>query len=449
MPDQEQNQQEESSFPSMPPPETPNVPPAQVQDQSSVAPTTGDEQQPVESRPEGNRGRPNDRRYRQQRGRQQQGRRNEGQRTEGRRDEVAPPEIQPEEIPTTSERREETPRRETQRREAPRREGQRNEGPRQESSRPQPHGAKEVSIVVPFLNEEQSLRELYEKIRNGLSRVRNYEIIFVDDGSTDGSARVVTDLRQRDRRIKLIRFRRNFGKSAALSVGFAEAEGTYVITMDADLQDDPAEIPNLLNELKKGYDLVSGWKKKRRDPITKTIPSRFFNFVTRMMTGIKLHDFNCGLKGYRNEVVKEVKVYGELHRYIPVLAHWLGFKIGEIPVLHHPRRHGKTKFGMGRFWKGFLDLVTVLFTTRYLQKPLHLFGFWGVVFFLAGLGIDLYLVFLKFTEGMVLSNRPLFVGGILLIIVGVQFISIGLIGEMISKMRQSDNKEYSVREILK
>ncbi|HTK82422.1 MAG TPA: glycosyltransferase family 2 protein [Bacteroidota bacterium] len=310
-------------------------------------------------------------------------------------------------------------------------------------------GGLEISIVIPLYNEEQSLRELHEKIRNALHRFNRYEIIFVDDGSTDGSFRVLQELRQRDRRVKIIRFRRNFGKSAALSVGFAQAEGSFVITMDADLQDDPNEIPSLVNELKKGTDLVSGWKKKRRDPISKTIPSKFFNFVTSVMTGIRLHDFNCGLKGYKKDVVKEVRIYGELHRYIPVLAHWLGFKVGEIPVQHHARKYGKTKFGFGRFWKGFLDLLTVLFTTRYLQRPLHLFGFWGIVFLLAGTAIDGYLVFLKFVEGFSLSNRPLFTAGILLIIVGVQFISIGLIGEMISKTRSTSEKEYSIREVWK
>jgi glycosyltransferase involved in cell wall biosynthesis len=325
--------------------------------------------------------------------------------------------------------------------------------PQQQGQRPEQHqqrqGGTEVSIVVPLYNEEQSLRELYEKIKNGLNRISRYEIIFVDDGSTDSSFRVLEGLRQRDRRVKIVRFRRNFGKSAALSVGFSYAEGQFVITMDADLQDDPDEIPNLLNELKKGLDLVSGWKKKRRDPISKTIPSRFFNFITSVMTGIRLHDFNCGLKGYRKEVVKEIKIYGELHRYIPVLAHGLGFKIGEIQVQHHPRKYGKTKFGIGRFWKGFLDLLTVLFTTRYLQRPLHLFGFWGLAFFLAGVAVDGYLVYLKFFEGMSLSNRPLFTGGILLIIVGIQFVSIGLIGEIISKTRPTVDKEYSIREVWK
>ncbi|HUL43440.1 MAG TPA: glycosyltransferase family 2 protein [Bacteroidota bacterium] len=328
---------------------------------------------------------------------------------------------------------------------------QRNQGFRHEGQQQQQQrdGKKEISVVIPLLNEEQSLPELYDKLRSALNRFGRFELIFVDDGSTDGSHRVLQDLRRRDRRVKIIRFRRNYGKSAALSVGFANATGDIVITMDADLQDDPAEIPNLISEIKKGYDLVSGWKKKRRDPITKTIPSRFFNFVTSVMTGIKLHDFNCGLKAYRKEVTKDVKIYGELHRYIPVLAQWAGYKIGEIPVQHHARKFGKTKFGLGRFWKGFLDLLTVIFTTRYMQRPLHLFGFWGIVFFLAGFAIDLYLAILKFADGMSLSNRPLFLGGILLIIVGIQFISVGLIGELVTKTRPTDEKEYSIREIWK
>ncbi len=325
----------------------------------------------------------------------------------------------------------------------------RHQGHRPQESQQHRGGPNELSVVIPVFNEEQSLRELYENIRSALSRIGRYEILFVDDGSTDGSVRVMQELRGRDRRVKIIRFRRNFGKSAALSVGFANAGGDIIVTMDADLQDDPDEIPGLVNEIKKGFDLVSGWKKKRRDPISKTIPSRFFNFVTSLITGIRIHDFNCGLKAYRKEVAKEVRIYGELHRYIPVLAHGLGYKIGEVPVRHHPRKYGRTKFGAGRFWKGFLDLVTVLFTTRYMQRPLHLFGFWGLVFFLAGLGIDLYLAYLKYFHGMSLTNRPLFAGGILLIIVGIQFVSIGLMGELITKTRSQPEREYSIREIWK
>ncbi|MBI3193628.1 MAG: glycosyltransferase family 2 protein [Ignavibacteriae bacterium] len=317
-----------------------------------------------------------------------------------------------------------------------------------QDERQQHGGQTELSVIIPLLNEEQSLRELYNKLRDALSR-GGYEIIFVDDGSTDGSLRVLHELRNRDRRVKIIRFRRNFGKSAALAAGFKHAKGDYVVTMDSDLQDDPAEIPNLINELKKGFDLVSGWKRKRKDPISKTIPSKFFNFVTSLMTNIKLHDFNCGLKAYRKEVVKSVKVYGELHRYIPVLAHWQGFKVGEIQVKHSPRKYGKTKFGMGRFWKGFLDLLTVLFTTRYIQRPLHLFGFWGSVSSLAGFLTCLYLVFEWFAGRTALSNRPLFLAGVMMIIVGVQFISLGLLGEMIAKTRLEGDDEYSISEFWK
>lgn len=303
-------------------------------------------------------------------------------------------------------------------------------------------------MVIPLYNEEQSLQELHQQLRNTLHRLNpRYEIIFVDDGSTDKSFDVLREIKRRDHRIKIVRFRRNYGKSAALSVGFEKAQGNFVITMDADLQDDPSEIPALVRKLKDGLDLVSGWKKVRRDPISKTIPSRFFNFVTRIMTGIPLHDFNCGLKAYKKDVVKTVKVYGELHRYVPVLAHWEGFSVGEMPVQHRARKYGKTKFGMGRFWKGFLDLVTVLFTTRYFRRPLHLFGFWGTMASLAGLVIVGWLVVEWFMGQTALSNRPLFLGGILLIIVGIQIISIGLLGEMITKSRHSE-EQYAVRDYI-
>ncbi len=307
----------------------------------------------------------------------------------------------------------------------------------------------DLTVVIPLYNEEDSLKELHQQLRTGLSRVTNkYEVIFIDDGSTDKSFDVLRGLKRLDNRMKIIRFRRNYGKSAALSVGFENAQGNIVITMDADLQDDPAEIPSLVKRINEGFDLVSGWKKVRRDPITKTIPSRFFNFVTSMMTGIKIHDFNCGFKAYKKEVVKTVKVYGELHRYVPVLAHWEGFKIGEMVVNHRPRKFGKTKFGIGRFWKGFLDLVTVLFTTRYFRRPLHLFGFWGIVAAVVGLGIDGWLTAEWFMGQTSLSNRPLFLGGVLLIIVGIQFISIGLLGEMISKSKQTE-EEYAIRDFIR
>jgi glycosyltransferase involved in cell wall biosynthesis len=306
-----------------------------------------------------------------------------------------------------------------------------------------------VSVVIPLLNEEESLPELAAQLKKVLAVAakEKYEVIFIDDGSTDGSFQVIRDLHRKDSRFHAIRFRRNYGKSAALAVGFAEAKGEVVITMDADLQDDPAEIPHLIDKLREGYDLVSGWKKKRHDPFHKTIPSRFFNFVTSKASGIKLHDFNCGLKGYRKEVVKTLQVYGEMHRYLPALAHWDGFRVTEIPVTHHARRFGKSKFGFSRFFKGFLDLLTVLFTTRYVKRPLHLFGTAGTLLSLVGFGTDLYLT-IEWAMGKTsLSNRPLALFGVALIIVGVQLICFGLIGELLVKNFQK-NVEYSVRERL-
>jgi glycosyltransferase involved in cell wall biosynthesis len=302
-----------------------------------------------------------------------------------------------------------------------------------------------ISIVVPLLNEKDSLQELTDGVTKQLAILeKESEILFIDDGSTDGSFEKLIELKKAYQNIKIIRLRRNFGKSAALFEGFQRAKGKYVITMDADLQDDPAEIPNLISELKNGYDLVSGWKKKRHDPITKTMPSKFFNGTTRFLTGIKIHDFNCGLKGYRSEVIKSIPVYGEFHRYLPVLAHWQGFRVGEIEVVHHPRKHGKTKFGVRRFFSGFFDLLTVLFLTRYRQKPMHLFGFLGLACFLIGFIILTYLSLLWFS-GHPIGNRPLLSLGILMVIVGVQSFSLGLIGDMVTNTQQQVN-ESAVRE---
>jgi glycosyltransferase involved in cell wall biosynthesis len=304
-----------------------------------------------------------------------------------------------------------------------------------------------ISIIIPLLNEEDSLLELYDKIIYVLSTEKiSYEIIFIDDGSTDNSLNILKNLHSKNKKIKIYSFQKNYGKSAALSQGFKKASGDIVITMDADLQDDPNEIPKLLDKINKGHDLVSGWKKKRNDPISKTIPSKFFNFVTSKLTGIKIHDFNCGLKAYRKKVIKDIPVYGELHRYLPVLAHWRGYKVGELTVLHHKRKYGKTKFGVRRFLSGFFDLFTVLFLTRYRQKPLHLFGFFGLLSFIAGFGISLYLTVLWF-QGFGIGNRPLLFLGVLLIIVGMQSFSIGLIGEMITNSKDEDDI-YSVKEIV-
>ncbi len=306
-----------------------------------------------------------------------------------------------------------------------------------------------VSVVVPLYNEEESLRELLGQIEAVTKQMgKSYEVIFVDDGSSDGSFEVLKELHARNKRVKVIRFRRNFGKSAAVSVGFKEASGEFVITMDADLQDDPKEIPGLIEAMGDSYDLVSGWKKKRFDPLSKTLPSRFFNYVTGKMTGIPIHDFNCGLKAYRSVVVKSLNIHGELHRFIPALAHWAGYRVTEKVVQHHPRKYGKTKFGISRFFNGFLDLLTVLFTTRYLRRPLHLFGVWGIVSFFLGAIIDFYLIVERILGLTALSERPLFVVGFFLIVIGVQFVSIGLLGEMITR-QERDEEVYSIRDALK
>jgi glycosyltransferase involved in cell wall biosynthesis len=307
-----------------------------------------------------------------------------------------------------------------------------------------------VSIVIPLLNEEESLRELFLHIRETMRRInKRYEVIFVDDGSIDNSFKVLAILHaEHPDNIKVIRFRRNFGKSAALSAGFKEAEGDFVITMDADLQDDPQEIPLLIEALGDSYDLVSGWKKKRHDSAIFTLPSRIANAITSKLTGLRIHDLNCGLKVYRNEVVKELKIYGDLYRYIPILVHQAGFRVGEKVVQHHPRKFGHSKYTVGKFYRGFLDLLTILFTAKYIRRPLHLFGIWGLISFFIGAAIDGYLS-IEWLMGLTsLSNRPLFMVGFLFIIIGVQFVSLGLLGEMISRHERNE-ETYSIREILK
>ncbi len=303
----------------------------------------------------------------------------------------------------------------------------------------------DISLVIPLYNEEGSLPELNSQLEKVFSKLNlSYEIWFIDDGSIDNSLSILKELNANNNNIKILSFQKNFGKSAALSEGFKNANGDIVITMDADLQDDPNEIPKLIEKIESGYELVSGWKKKRYDPITKTIPSKLFNTITSILTGIKIHDFNCGLKAYRKQVIKEIPVYGELHRYLPVLAHWRGYKVGELIVQHHPRKYGKTKFGARRFLSGFFDLFTVLFLTRYRQKPLHLFGFFGLLSFASGFLISLYLTVI-WLQGHGIGQRPLLFLGVLLIIVGMQSFSIGLVGEMITNS-QDDDRIYSVKE---
>ncbi len=247
--------------------------------------------------------------------------------------------------------------------------------------------------------------------------------------------------------MEIIQFRENFGKAAALSAGFAQARGKIIITMDADLQDDPREIPNFIHKLEESYDLVCGWRSKRQDPFSKILPSRLFNYLTSTLTGVKLHDFNCGFKCYRKEVVKNLSLYGELHRYVPALAHWQGFKITEIKVKHHPRAHGKSKYGASRLFSGLTDLLTVMFLTKYMKKPLHLFGGVGFLLFSAGLMINVYLAILWFL-GQGIGNRPLLLLGVLLMLVGFQIVSTGLIGEMIVSVRHKGEVGYIIKKIL-
>ncbi len=315
-----------------------------------------------------------------------------------------------------------------------------------------------LSVVVPLLNEVESLPQLHTEITLALATLDlpgPAEVIYVDDGSTDGSARILQGLFEADSRVQVIQFRRNFGKSAALAAGFKAATGRLVVTMDADLQDVPAEIPALLAPiLADEADLVSGWKADRQDPPSKTVPSAVFNRVVRVMTGVELHDFNCGFKAYRDEVLDELTLYGELHRYIPVLAHVRGFRVAEVAVPHRPRRYGRSKFGPARFFRGFFDLLTVLFLSQYTRRPLHLFGLIGVITFGLGFLIDAYLAFVKLALGQPIGHRPLLTLGVLLIIVGTQFIVFGLLGDMIAhhahvSSRESRPTDYSIRRVLR
>ncbi|MRR08907.1 glycosyltransferase [bacterium] len=301
-----------------------------------------------------------------------------------------------------------------------------------------------VSVVIPVCNERQTLEPLHRRVREVLAANELAgEIIFVDDGSDDGSWEVITALTRRDKRTAAISFRRNFGKAAALTAGFARARGGIVVTMDGDLQDDPEEIPRFVAKLEEGFDLVSGWKQSRRDPLSKTVPSKLFNRVTALTSGVPLHDFNCGFKAYRAAVLREVSIYGELHRYIPVLAHHRGFRIAEIAVRHHPRVAGRSKYGWGRLVKGYLDLLTVVFLTRYARRPGHFFGTVGSFAFGTGLLINGYMTLVKYVGHQAIGQRPLLLLGTLLMILGIQFVSIGLLGEMIAARTRTEH-DYSI-----
>jgi glycosyltransferase involved in cell wall biosynthesis len=303
-----------------------------------------------------------------------------------------------------------------------------------------------LSVVIPLFNEEGSLQPLSEELKTVLESLqRPYELIFVDDGSTDGSFDTLQRLHDADPdHIRVTRFRRNFGKTAALSVGFRRARGDVVVTIDADLQDDPRELPKLLQKLDEGYDLVAAWRERRKDPPSKTLPSRVANAAVALLTGIRLHDFNCGFKAYRAQVVHELKLYGDLHRFIPVLASWQGFRVAEVPVVHRPRRFGQSKYGWRRMVVSFFDFLVVLFLTHYLRRPLQLFGTLGAVCFLVGLVVGLYLAYLRLF-GPGIGWRPALFFDVMAIVVGVQLISIGLLGEMLRNFTYRSEDEYSVR----
>ena len=304
-----------------------------------------------------------------------------------------------------------------------------------------------LSIVVPLYNEEESIPELYKKIKENVRNFK-YEIIFIDDGSTDNSYQRLLKIKKTDKNIKIIKFKKNYGKSCALDAGFKHAKGNLVITMDADLQDDPDEISNLINAIQaQNTDIISGWKYKRHDPLSKTIPSKIFNFIVRLFTGLKLHDMNCGLKIYKKEAIKDLALYGSLHRFIPVILSLQGYKTGEIKVKHFPRKFGKTKFGSNRLIIGLLDFFTILFLMKFMKKPLHFFGFIGLIFMLLGTILISFLIYLKIRYGGIKGRLPLLNFGILGIIIGGQFFSIGLLGELlISKSLMKT--DYNIENIL-
>ena len=313
--------------------------------------------------------------------------------------------------------------------------------------------SKNISVVIPLFNEEESLPELHAWIQKVMNENQySYEVVFVDDGSSDQSWKVIEELQAKDSNVVGIKFQRNYGKSAALHMGFQKVVGDVVITMDADLQDSPDEIPGLYKMITdEGYDLISCWKKKRYDPITKTIPTKLFNWATRKLSGIYLHDFNCGLKAYKKSVVKSVEVYGEMHRYIPVLAKFAGFKkIGEKVVQHQARKYGKTKFGMNRFMNGFLDLITVTFMGRFGKKPMHFFGAMGTLMFFLGFLLAIYLGIMKLfvdTEGKLIAQRTEFYLALTFMIIGSQMFLTGFIAELVNRNSSSRNNYLVEKEV--
>ena len=303
------------------------------------------------------------------------------------------------------------------------------------------------SVVIPVFNEAESLQELCDKLKLVFEKLGEpFELIFVNDGSSDDSHRLLKELYSQGKKVRVIDFRRNYGKSAALRAGFNMAKGGKIITIDADLQDDPNEIPKMLDALKNGLDLVSGWKQKRKDPLNKVLASKIFNLLLRLFVGIKLHDINCGLKIYKREVVEEINLYGDLYRFLPVFAHQKGFNVGEVKVAHYPRKHGRSKFSSKKFISGFIDFLTILMLTKYFKKPAHFFGTIGMILFGLGFLVGLYVTIIKLITGITGGRIPLLLFSVLAIIIGIQFISLGLVGEIVVAQKKEDT--YFIKEVL-
>ena len=307
----------------------------------------------------------------------------------------------------------------------------------------------QLNIIIPAYNEEKSMFPLYDMLTSVLKRLNKaYEIIFIDDGSTDNTFRNLKKINEKDKNVRLIQFMGHFEKAAALSAGFSKTRGDVIITMDSDLQDDPEEIPRFLKKLDEGYDLVVGWKYKRKDPLTKVIASKVFNFFVRIATKINVHDSDCNFRAIKKEVLKNISVYSGLYRYIPSIANSKGYKVGEIKIAHHPRKYGKSKYGFGRIFGGLLDLLTIKFLLSYNRRPLHLFGGIGILFSALGFIVGFYLLYLKYFFDSPIRDRPLLILALLLIVLGIQFISIGLIGEMVVNTSQRDKDQYIIKREL-